>query len=210
MPILSIYRRTSDHPDGLAEQLVSAEAAHAVIPPHGRQAGVTIQTLRTVVEYLAQHFGTFLVVEIWSPLPSEASPLTNPNGEGEPLKPRFEVLAPASRIPRATVEAMAMAKSLGKEVLPYGGTRIVLGQYGSIAPPGMKPLLRLNEVKQWNCYTLGLVVRPVDRRETTLESEPDTVRAIARTVHAALDHAYSTDNWRQSTAPSTCCCRPRR
>jgi uncharacterized protein (TIGR02421 family) len=190
MPILCVYRRTPDHPDGLAEQLVTAEAAHAIIPSHGRQAGVTIQALRTIVEQLARHFGTFLIVEIWSPVPSETTTLPNLNGDSAPRQPRFVVMAPASRIPRATVEAMA--KSLGKEVLPYGGTRIVLGQYGSIAPPGMKPLLRLNEVKKWNCYTLGLVVRPNDRHETTLESEPETIRVIARTVHAALDHAYFT------------------
>ena len=190
MPILCVYRQTADHPHDLAEQLVAAEAAHAIIPAHGRHSALAVEALRTVVEQLAHHFGTFLVIEVWSPPLDDTSALSHPIVDGQPLEAPFEILAPATRIPRVTVEAIA--KSLGKDVLPYGGTRIVLDQYSRIAPPGMKPLLRLNEIRKWNCYTLGLVVRPVDPHEMAHEPAPDALRAVARTVHAALDHAYFT------------------
>jgi hypothetical protein len=190
MPILCVYRHTGDHPHDLAEQIVSAEAAHAIIPGHGRHSGLAAETVRTFVEQLAHHFGTFLVIEIWSSPLDDAEALSHPIADGQPLVAPFEILAPASRIPRVTVEAIA--KSLGKDALPYGGTRIVLDQYSRIAPPGMKPLLRLNDVKKWNCYTLGLVVRSVAPHVMDHESAADALRAIARTVHAALDHAYFT------------------
>jgi uncharacterized protein (TIGR02421 family) len=188
MPILCVHRRTSEHNDGFAEQLVLAEAAHAIIPVHGRHP--SIEAVRTVVAQLALRFGTFLIIEIWSPPTADTRTMQQPKSSSEPLEPPFEILAPVSRIPRATVEAIA--KSLGKDAHPYGGTRIVLDRYGSVAPPGMKPLLRLNEVKKWNCFSLGLVVRPTGGCEAAQECASDTMRTIARTVHAALDHAYFT------------------
>jgi uncharacterized protein (TIGR02421 family) len=59
-----------------------------------------------------------------------------------------------------------------------------------LAPPGLKPLIRLSELKKWNGYLLGLVVRPVYRNEVTHELIPAAMRSISRSVQCALDHAY--------------------
>jgi uncharacterized protein (TIGR02421 family) len=69
---------------------------------------------------------------------------------------------------------------------------VVIGPYGSLAPPGGKPLLRLGELKRWNGYSLGLVVRPMDRREVTQELVPAAMRSVSHSVQCALDHAYFT------------------
>jgi uncharacterized protein (TIGR02421 family) len=196
-PILCVYRRTADAtrrggcPDVGTEQLVTAEAAYALIPAQGRAGNLALHVLRAVVERLASHFGSFLLIEIWSaPRTDKALAPPQPNGDLELLASRFEIAAPATRIPRATIEALS--KSLGRDVLPFGGTRVVLGPCSQLAPPGMKPLLRLSDMKQWNCYSLGLVVRPVHRDEDAQEPVPAVMRSISRSVHCALDQAYFT------------------
>jgi uncharacterized protein (TIGR02421 family) len=188
-PIMCVYRRTAGRKDAGTEELVSVEKAHFVIPAEPRRASQAQQTLRALIERLVGFFGTFLLIEIWSaPLHDHPESVAPPSDDGEAIEPRFEIVAPSSRIPRVTIEALS--KSLGKEVLPFGGTRVVLGPYANLAPPGLKPLIRLSELKKWNGYLLGLVVRPVYRNEVTHELIPAAMRSISRSVQCALDHAY--------------------
>jgi uncharacterized protein (TIGR02421 family) len=188
-PILCVYRRRADTDDAGTEQLVSAENSYLIVPVGPRRSNSAQQTLRAVIERLVSYFGTFLLVEVWSaPLHDHPESVVTPSDDGEAFEPRFEIVAPSSRIPRVTIEALS--RSLGKEVLPFGGTRVVLGPYANLAPPGMKPLVRLSELKQWNGYMLGLVVRPAYRNEPTQELIPAAMRSIARSVECALDHAY--------------------
>jgi uncharacterized protein (TIGR02421 family) len=194
-PILCIYRRPLDQQDDLTEQLVTAEAAYAVIPADGRRASQAIQVVRAVVEELAQHFGTFLLIEIWSARTSDLTACQPDwDGDGKVVEQRFEIAAPAMRIPRATIEALlkSLAPTGYPDVLPFGGTRTALVRYGSLAPPGMKPILRLSELKRWNCFAVALVVRSVERGDTAHEPAPAARRALAREVHCALDQAYFT------------------
>jgi uncharacterized protein (TIGR02421 family) len=188
-PIMCVYRRTAGRRDVGTEELVTAEKAHFVIPAEPRRASQAQQIFRAIIERLVGFFGTFLLIEIWSaPLHDPAESIASPSDDGEAVEPRFEIVAPSSRIPRVTIEALS--KSLGKEVLPFGGTRVVLGPYSNLAPPGLKPLIRLNELKKWNGYLLGLVVRPAYRNEVTHELIPAAMRSISRSVQCALDHAY--------------------
>jgi uncharacterized protein (TIGR02421 family) len=75
-------------------------------------------------------------------------------------------------------------------MLPFGGTQVVLGPYHDLAPPGRKPLVRMSELKEWNCFSLGIVARPVFRNERTHEVYPAVLRSIRHHVHSALEQAY--------------------
>jgi uncharacterized protein (TIGR02421 family) len=190
-PLLCVYRRTPGYNDAGTQPLFGSESAHMVIPTAPRRARHALQFLHAVVEHLAGYFGTFLLIEIWfAPLHEHAQTAEPHGNDGQPSEPRYEIIAPSSRIPRHTIEALS--KSLGREVLPFGGTRAVLGPYGNLAPPGLKPLVRLSELKAWNGYLLGLVVRPVYRGEVVQELIPAAMRSISHCVQGALDHAYFT------------------
>jgi uncharacterized protein (TIGR02421 family) len=190
-PLLCVYRHTPAHNDVGTQQLFSTESAYMVIPSEPRRARHALRILRAVLEHLAGYFGTFLLIEIWfAPLHEHSHTADPPGNDGQPSGPRFEIVAPSSRIPRHTIEALS--KSLGKEVLPFGGTRAVLGPYVNLAPPALKPLIRLSELKAWNGYLLGLVVRPVYRDEVAQELIPAAMRTISHSVQGALDHAYFT------------------
>lgn len=185
LPLLCIYRRMAD--DIGTEQLVNSERAYMVVPVEARHARPALKLLRAVVEHLAEHFGSFLLIEVWPYLEADANTLPKPlNGDPRSAPTPFEIFAPATRIPRATVEALS--KSLGRDVLPYGGTRIVLSPYENLAPPGLKPLLRLRDCKDWNCFLLGIVALPTYRGAAG-DVIPDVMRSTCRTVHNALEQA---------------------
>ena len=157
LPVLCVYRLAAG--DIGTEQFVGSEPAYLIIPPAARAAAQAIKLLRTVVEQLAQHFGSFLVIEVWaSPQGNATVPAEMLDGDGQVATPPFEVLTPANWIPRATIEALA--KSLGRDIPPFGGTRIVLCPFEVLAPPGAKPLLRPRDCRAWNCFVLGIAVRP--------------------------------------------------
>jgi uncharacterized protein (TIGR02421 family) len=189
LPYLCVYRRTSDRNDVGTDQLVASESAYIIVPAEARRASEALRLMRSVVDYLANHFGSFLLIEIWSgALDSDVLPTAAVNGDVNALGPRFEIAVPATRIPRATIEALS--KSLGRDILPYGGTHVALCHYSEVAPPGMKPLVRMRRLKEWNCFAMGLVVRPVYRHETTHTLVPAVMRSIGRTVHGALEQAH--------------------
>lgn len=189
LPFMCVYRRTTGEDDRGTEQLVTSEPCYMIVPAEPRPASQALKLLRAIVEDLAAHFGSFLVIEIWSSPLAEATESVPPlNGDSETIRPRFEIAAPVARIPRTTIDALS--KSLGKDVLPFGGTRVKLGEHKEIAPPGAKPLVRLRELKECNGFSLGVIVRPVYRDEATQDLFPAVLRTIRRHVHSALEQAY--------------------
>ncbi len=186
VPLLCVYR---DVPDGAdIEQLVAGEPAYMIVPAGEQQARKALKLLRTVVEHLAKELGSFLLIEIWSDARTDDLALvTTTNGDANGQLERFEIVVPAVWIPRATVEALC--KSLGRDVLPFGGSRVVLEPYETLAPPGSKPLLRLRECRDWNCFVLGIVVQTVDRGESSQEKHAAVMRATSRDLHIALEQA---------------------
>jgi uncharacterized protein (TIGR02421 family) len=188
LPFLCVYRRLDRRDDG-TEQLLTAEPTYAIVPADSAAARRAIHVVRIIVEHLAQQFGSFLLVELWmAPGSENAHPLHQANGDNETLAQQFEIVAHGARIPRATIEALS--KSLGRDSLPFGGTRVLLGPYGSVAPPGMKPLVRLSDLKLWNCFAIGVVVHRVNWGEGAQDPAPPVLRSIGRSVHLALEQAY--------------------
>jgi len=129
-----------------------------------------------------------LLVEIWSsPKVDSTVALKATNGHVESNADRFEIVVPAVRIPRTTVEALC--KSLGREVLPFGGAHVTLGPYENLAPPGLKPLVLMREGRDWNCFTLSIVVRPIYRNAATQEVNSSAMHSMTRDLHIALEQA---------------------
>jgi uncharacterized protein (TIGR02421 family) len=186
VPLLCVYRTAAD--DAGTEQLLHNEPAYMVIPAGEHWARRALKLLRTVVEHLSKELGSFLIVEIW------ATPDGNPivatvtaNGHTELQDDRFEIVVPAVRIPRTTIEALC--KSLGREVLPFGGAHVALGPYENLAPPGLKPLMLMRECRNWNCFTLSIAVRPTYRDATTQEINSSAMHSMSRDLHIALEQA---------------------
>ncbi len=190
-PFLCVYRRSLAQEDNCVERLVSAEECHVIYPAEARSARHVGQIVRLLVEKFAQDFGTFLLIEMWSAASMEkALAGTDSNGNSASLEPRFAILAPGTRIPRATIEALS--KALGKDVLPFGGIRTELKPLAHVAPSGLKPLVAMRELRDWNCYLLGLVVCRPFEKGSAQEADATVMRSIGHTVNCALDQTYFT------------------
>lgn len=186
VPLLCVYRKTPN--DVGTEHLLSGEPAFMIVPEGAHEARKALKLLRTVAEFLSKEFGSFLLIEVWSKPQAEVGgspPVTNGNAHID--ADRFEIAVPGVRIPRATIEALC--KSLGREVLPFGGAHVVLGPYESLAPATRVPLLRLRECREWNCFALGIIVRPVYRNMTTQEINTAAMHSVTRDLHIALEQA---------------------
>jgi uncharacterized protein (TIGR02421 family) len=185
LPLICVYRHAAG--DAVTEELLAHEPAYLIVPTAKRAALNTVKLLRGIVEHLCQHFGSCLVVEVWASLEERnVARAKLLNGNGQAQTPPFEVVTPASRIPRAAIEALS--RSLGRDVLPYGGTRISLGEMETLAPPNERPLLRPRDCRDWNSFLLAVVARP-DYRNAQGEAVPETLRLATRTLHNAFEKA---------------------
>ncbi len=189
LPFLCVYRRRPSHDDPGTEQLVSSELAHMVIPSEPRPAAQALKLLRIVVEHLAQHFGTFLLVELWSSSSNEElTPEKTQNEAGKALAPRFEIITSMARISRKTIESLS--RSLSSHPLAFGNPRVIIGRQDELSPSGQKPLARRSELEAWNCFSLGLVVSPTFRDEKTGEIYPAVLRSMQQSLSNALRQAF--------------------
>jgi uncharacterized protein (TIGR02421 family) len=179
-----VYRRGGD--DASIEHIITAEPAYLIVPATTRAAMQAIKMLRVVVEQLSKLFGSCLIVEVWSIAADTSSTATMSNGDVQPAALPFEVCTPANRIPRFVVEALS--KALGRDILPFGGTRIALCPFGKVAPTGHTPLLRPRDCRDWNCFLVGISARP-DAADSGELATPDATRARRRTLHNALEQA---------------------
>jgi uncharacterized protein (TIGR02421 family) len=188
VPVICVYRRRPG--DTGTESFIVSEPAYMIVPEADRPARQAIRLLRLIVEHISEHYTNCLVVEIWaeSPLELEVPPELL-NGNGDAAGAPFEVLTPATFIPRVTVEALS--KCLGRDAPPFGGTTVALVPFEELAPPGQKPLLRLRDCRDGNCFALGIRVRP-GYRNADGKVIPEALRSTGRTLHNALEQANFT------------------
>ena len=189
LPFLCVYRRRAGDLDLGTEQLVTSETAYLVVPEEPRAAAQALKLLRLVAQQLAGHFGSFLIVEVWSDSAAgdkDQTPLFD--GEAEPIAPRFEIVTHQVHVPRSAVEALS--KSLGTSPQPFGTSTVTIAARESVAPPDSNPLIRLSNLKKWNCHLLGLAIRPVYRDEHQVQLFPAVLRSVRRTLNSAMKQAF--------------------
>lgn len=184
LPIICAHRHDADAAG--IEQLLADEPAYLLIPSAADARRAATELLRAVAKKLAEYFSGCVVVEIWEGT-ADGEPVSKAmvDGDGLPATSPFALSVSADRIPKATVEALSRA--LGRDAAPYGGTQVVLGPK-NYSPPAGKPLLRPRDCVDWNCYELGIAVRPdyFDGQATIL---PDRLRSMSRMLRHALERA---------------------
>jgi uncharacterized protein (TIGR02421 family) len=199
VPFLCVYRRPPGREDAGTKQIISSETAYLIVPAEPRPAAAAMVLLRSLVKYLAEYFGGCLIVELWAT--AEASDnleTAEEDGDRSRIGPKFEIVTLKQRIPRTTVESLS--KSLAKIKLSRCGATIDIVQRDGACPPGMKPLLKGAELQDWNCFVLGLAMKPAYRDPQTNELFPSVVRSIRRGVNRALKQAFFTFAHQQTKA----------
>lgn len=189
LPFICVYRRPADYDDAGTEQLITSETAYLILPADAKAARQGIALLHAIVEGLASHFGSFLVLEVWAT--DVHSMKLEPRINGYlPPRPKFEIVVPSQHIPRVTVESLS--KALGKVQLLRQSAEVTIISNDTPSPPDMKPLLKPAILHQLNSFALGLAIQPVYRERSTNEVFPRVVRSIRRGINTALKQAFFT------------------
>ena len=189
LPFVCVYRRQAEDDDEGTERLLEAESASLVLPASPRGARIGRDLLRAIVENLASHFGSFLVVEIWALDGRSEAPAAIKNGRAS-RGPRFEIAVTRNRVPRRTIEALA--KSLGKVRLLRGKAQVSIHEREAPAPRGARSIVQVSQLAEWNSYLVGIGVEPVFRHPKTGDVLPSAVRTVRRGLDSALKHAFFT------------------
>ena len=189
LPFLCVYRRPDGGDDAGTDHLVSAETSVLHLPGDARSVFGSRLLVKSLVKALSEHFGGFLIVEIWSERPEDPSHVpTAETGEPLPPQPAFTVFAPKRRRPEDTVQTLL--KSLGKIRLLRQRAVANLDEEAGPRPPGMKPLLLASDAARLDCYSLGIQVRPVYRDHATHEIFPSVLRVLRRRFGYALKRTF--------------------
>jgi len=191
LPFLCVYRKPAGKDDAGTDQLITSEAAALVASGDARSMKRLPELVHRLVEELSAHFGSFLIVEVWSGADCEvADSVHAESGEPIPPSPAFRISPRKRMVPQSTLETLA--RSLGRVRVQKQSAQVVIDEQGGVQPPGLKPLVAPAEAKRLGCYQLGLEVRPIYRDPATGQVYPAVLRRLRRGVGRALKQAFFT------------------
>jgi hypothetical protein len=190
LPFLCVYRRPVDRPDEGTERLVLGEASYLLASgEEGMQADLNTLT-ESIVKTLADQFGTFLIVEIWSA--AEERNLPPGPAAGDPAM--FRVMTPLKETLPTTVQVLADAlesMELPRQTVAVERkVRCQVVDGGRPAPPGLPPLLTTTEAGLLGCLMIGLEVSPFYRDPESGDPYPSLLRALHREISRALQKGF--------------------
>lgn len=167
LPYLVVYREPADRDDPGTARLVATEAAFLIAP--ASEAESALRGVRERAAEGAKTHGAFLLLEVWAA--TDAASRT------------FVLRAPEGPAPE-TVGGLHAALSALEELA--SGVRVELEITNERAPPGLEPLLSLEESWQQSVLVLGLEVPPIYRNPATGELYPLFLRRLQQQLSRAL------------------------
>ncbi len=180
LPFLVVYRKPAKRPDPGTDRLVVGGASFlqaSAVPGRHREIAALVERIAT---HMAQVYGTFLIVEVWSG-GGDGTP------EGETPSPAYTVIRPRGTLLAPTVQELLTA--LGESQVARQPSHVSEEIRTAIAPPGMRPLLTAAALERCGACLLGLEVSPVYRTPAG-DLYPALVRQVARRVTTALARAF--------------------
>lgn len=147
LPFLCVYRSPPDRVDTGTVELVTTEAAYLFTPGNRRYLDGVAGLCQQITTTMQQHFGTFLLLEIW------ANPTRNNSLN-------FEIVSPDSDSIPSTIRAFESA--LSEITVNHQQARVTARAADHVAPPGLEPLTAVcPKSGSAGCCVLGLGVEPV-------------------------------------------------
>ncbi len=197
LPFLCVYRRNPERQDAGTESFVHAEAAFLNAPGIAPQRKGLRTLVGRIAHTAAERLGGFLIVEIWSGLDSDVvQPIDPATRELELPRASFRLLTREPHRPEGTFAALKYSLERIKVHRRRASAEVVL--HADNHPPGMSPLIPLDEAQQINCYVLGLEINPIYRDAATGETFPAVLRVLRRGVGRALKKAFFTFSLNQT------------
>lgn len=194
LPFLCVYRQPENRVDTGTRDLIIGEAAYLFASGNAELHSHLESLCQRVAATLAEHFGTFLLLEVWS-LPE--ADLHSSNGTtkeaswpSRPVPMHYEIQAVDPAIIPATLEAFTDA--LHEINLLARTPEVVIRQKRVIAPPGLPALNLLDQHPALSGLVhIGLGVEPIYRDPITGDLFPVVLRALRQQVAFAIRKAVA-------------------
>ncbi len=185
LPFLCVYRQPEDHPDLGTRELITGEAAYLFASGTANLHPHLEYLCERLVATLGEHFGTFLLLEVWS-LPWQREPPAA--GGAADMRCEVQVIDP-DVIP-ATVGALADA--LREIDLVGRSPEVHIRAQPAIAPPGLPPL-RIADAQPaaGGLVHMGLGIGAVYRDPVSGDLFPVVLRALRQQVAFAIRKAVA-------------------
>jgi hypothetical protein len=179
LPFLCVYREPAERTDKGTAQLILSEASYLVISRDDSDDRNISQLIRELTRTLADRFGAFLIIELWSAADGPESLSTF-----SPTTFRVFTDEAADSLP-STVEKLGESLEslrMKREV------EIVAGN--PFAPPGLTPLLDEASIRRSSCLVVGIEVSPAFRDPETGEIYLSAFSDLRRKFSGALQQAF--------------------
>lgn len=177
LPFLCVYRQPAQGADAGTRELVTTEAAYLFGSGKPAHAAGLMRLTQEVVETLREHFGEFLLVEVWSA--DDRDPALAPR---DATRPGFRIVADGAAAVASTVAALAAGLN---EVRSQGwAAEVTQTTEAEPSPPGLTSLARACPDRR--SHVIGVAVRPVYRDARTGALYPVVLRSLRRQMATAL------------------------
>ena len=170
LPFLVVARVESAEGDPLAE-LAETQASYLTVPAGGDS--LTSAVVSALAEQLADRFGSFFIVDLWT---------ARENAAGSATRPSFRVCEQFDEQPSATGQALAKALA---EVEAFG----VSPEVEVVPWLERTPLLSHDEIRQLGALLLGLEVPATIVDPQTGQPYPLLLRDLRRDLSRAIQRA---------------------
>lgn len=178
LPFLCVYRAPASGADAGTRELVTTEASYLAASAEAAHEPGMLRLTRAIVATLVEHFGEFLLVELWAAddRPESQSPR-------DAMRPGFRILsADGSGLASAVAALASGLKEIRSQRWP---AEVTLEEDCKPAPPGQSSLAGLRG-SEGNCHVIGLAVRPVYRDAHTGAVFPVVLQSLRRQLAVAL------------------------
>jgi uncharacterized protein (TIGR02421 family) len=182
LPFLCMYRSPAGKVDAGTRQLVTTEAAYLFGSGRAEYHRGLDRLCQRIISVMQEHFGTFLILEIWSESVGTAAGSTS-------AAPAFEVVAAEADAIPSTIDAMSQGL---KNINVEGRQATVKTRtVRQVCPPGLRPLSHSCSAGSGGCCVLGVAVRPIYRQSSDGPVFPIILQAVRWQLAGALRRAIA-------------------
>ncbi|WP_201353688.1 flavohemoglobin expression-modulating QEGLA motif protein [Hydrogenimonas urashimensis] len=180
LPFLCLYRKPFGREDVGTDRLVQSEASY-ITALGGQDVSMLIEA---VASTMADVFGTFLILELWS-LPFDELSFEDIESRH---RPRFRIVAKEPEVLLSSIETLQ--SGLKKVSVHRLKAEVEIVRNDTVAPPGLPQVLAEAKRQRHRIHIVGLGVLPIYHDETGSELFPLELYALRRDLGTAFKKTF--------------------
>jgi len=182
LPFLVVHRCVDETADAGTGQLLLGEASFLQTTAKPVLQADIKQLVQLIAQVQGQHFGAFLVIELWSRETETTVDLETPQSPG------FCIMAPEQVVTDRTLQALVHALQAIRLRGRYA--KVTIKYQKQPSPAGLPPLFDDAQATQQNVVVFGLEVDAVYRDAKTGAVYPFALKTIRRGLSVALKKTF--------------------